>query len=198
MNLTQNKPFRNIGGIQQFFFIESSKLQRDPFPNTDVLDNALVVKAIPLVAGASWYQAIVTKHTLNYKESSEQTRYGQRFKQEFTGVSARQRPETAAIFQRFVKAKYCIVFLDRNGYLRLIGGKDQGLWCSTESDSGTAPADRNHISFTFSAMNGQPSYFYAGNLYSYLAPPEEVPDYGDQTVIARSLEDGITIRILEP
>lgn len=197
MNLL-SRAGRNVGGIQQFFFVESRQILRDPQPVTDVLDNALVVQQIPLITGALWYQAIVTKHTLNFKEKAEQTKFGTRYIQEFTGIASRQRPEMASIFTRFTQDKYCIVFLDRNGYLRLIGGRDHGLLCTTESDSGTAPVDRNHISFMFKGVSGHPSYFYSGSLYSHLAPIDEVPDFGDQTVVARSLEDGITIRILEP
>lgn len=189
---------RNVGGIQQFFFVDSRQILKDPQPVSDVLDNTLVINQIPLKSGAVWYQAIVTKHTLNFKEKSEHTKFGPRYIQELTGISARQRPESASIFSRFTLEKFCIVFLDRNGYLRLIGGRDHGLLCSTESDSGTDPVDRNHISFMFKGVAPHPSYFYSGSLYSQLAPLDQVPDYGDQTVVARSLEDGITIRILEP
>lgn len=186
----------NAGGLVCFFFIACNQLLRDLRAGYDVQDQTLITRELPLVPGAVWYQAIVGKHTLQYKGDSKMRRAGREYDHTLSGVIPRISPEMLAVIRQFDQQKFVIIYQDRNNYLRLIGSKNYGLSFSYQEDSGRVPGDRNQVSFSFSAKSRYPGYFYHGALYDSLAG-EDVPDFGDVKVQARVLEDGITIRSIE-
>jgi hypothetical protein len=193
----------NRAGIECFFFIPAEQIERDPLPNLDMVADSngvpstLVIRELMTRPGALWYQAFVTKHTLQYKGAGELTRSGMRYEHLLSGLVGKVTPEVAAILAQFHEQRFVIIYQDRNQYLRLIGSKDYGLEFSFSEDSGRVPGDLNHTSFQFKGQSKFPAYFYDGNLADTLAGLQET-DFGDVTVptAARVLADGITLRIL--
>lgn len=196
MNHLLFKKSSNLPGIECFFFVPATSVLRDPLPGYDLKSDTLILKELPLKTGMAWYQATVSKHTLRYSGNSKLTASGREYKHTLSGVVAKVTAEVAATLRQFNEQPFVVIYLDRNGYLRLIGSKDYGLVFSFEEETGQGPGDRNQVSFQFSGYSKFPAYFYHGDLYNKLMQKQE-SDLGDVTVPARVLEDGMTIRILE-
>lgn len=185
----------NTPGLECFFFIETQQLLRELRPGLDVVAQSLITEQLPLTPSAQWFQAIVGKHTLQYRGGSRIRRAGREYDHTLSGVIPRISPEMSAAIRQFDQRKFVIIYQDRNNFLRMIGAKNYGLTFSYEEDTGRVPGDRNQLSFSFTGKSKFPAYFYHGNLYESLSGAELL-DFGDVTIQARVLTDGITIRTI--
>lgn len=184
---------KNLSGLKSFYFIESSKIIRDPRPN-EIRGQSLLIEELPLEAGANWFQGIVTKFTLSYEQEKRENRSGEYFEQRIRGVMARISPELSEILRYFDRRKFVLATLDFNGYLRLVGSKASPLTFSYTDTSGSSPRDRNGLSFTFEGQTRRASLFIITEIYPYFTEQLQ-PDHG--AVSIRTLDDGVTFRTLD-
>lgn len=184
------KFYSNTGGLQSFLFADADELLYDPRPRRD-LSGSLVIQAIPLINGARWQLASVVRYSLSYRERKRENRDGSSYRQQLSGIIARHSPVISTILSQFDNRRFVLLVQDMNGYYRLVGSKECPLQFSYQADPGSAPGDRNQVSFEFEGEQLGPAPFYSGDLVNQVASP------ASPEVVQRTTEDGIYIRILE-
>ncbi|MGI4833303.1 MAG: hypothetical protein ACRYFK_07560 [Janthinobacterium lividum] len=129
-NLAQ-EPADNLGGVEALWYALAGDLVGFP------VDGPLVIDQLSLRPGASWYQLVSTRGTVDYKQTPKDLgRHGTSYAQKLLGTLPRHTPELAVGLEALEGQELVALYRDYNGQVQLVGTPEQPLSWNDTYDAG--------------------------------------------------------------
>ena len=144
-----------LGGCRGFEYVPASELLHIPR-----LRNGQVPAPVILKDGSAFRKGYSTFKTLVFEEKIQENDSGKYYLCEIKGFYPKICHEILDLFARMAMDHFVVVVTDNNGLRRVCGTDDNPLNFSFDQGTGSEPASRAGISFSFRGQLPQPSPFY--------------------------------------
>lgn len=146
----------NMGGtLSTFLFIPCSKINSmvKPF-------SGKITTAVSLQNGSSWLTGLAIAGTMEFEEKVDGSAHGNVYTPVIKGAVPRLTPEYLALFEEMSNDRFVVIVYDNNGYLYIVGTKEEGMIFKFDRKTSPTAAGLNAHMFEFSVSRAVSSPFY--------------------------------------
>lgn len=149
----------NTGGVDKFWFIETSNILSIPDPVGEIIPDD-----VELVPGAEWSKGWVTKNTISFNERQQNSRQNELYLPTLEGFASKITPELKTAVRNLIGRKLVVIYKDHNGYYNIVGNAENYLEASYSLNPGSKPGDRNGIALRFEGEGARSFFIYTGEI----------------------------------
>lgn len=143
----------NVAGIGQFFYI--------PVKDIASMSGGLV----EIKEGTRWFTGKVRKYSLEFEQQKKETRQGVIYQPKLSGYISKVTSALSLALTKMDGHFFVVIYKDKNGFINLIGTKEEGLLFEYNLVTGNAPGNGSSgADFTFSGKITTPAVAFVGDL----------------------------------
>jgi hypothetical protein len=160
-----NKHTSNLGGIAKLYLIPKEQYASLSAPDSNQLCLLTITSFDSAWELAPIYQSI------QFSEKLITSVAGVHYEKGLTARIQKDSPQTLTDLQSLVNRKWILIYLDQNGYWKVVGSPEYALRFFFSINPGTALSDLNHYEISLTGSSPSPSVF----IHNPFIPPEESP-----------------------
>jgi hypothetical protein len=142
----------NMGGIATLWAVPPTDILSIQKSNGNIYD-------VYFATTANIYAIYFTAETASFAEQKKQTEAGIIYEQTFSGIIPKDTPSMQEHVDYIERRKWLVIYLDQNGYYKLIGQIDSPLSFAGNLELPPETKGLNKMAFTFEGKTTRRAYF---------------------------------------